>query len=131
VIVVVAAAIVDGTPPRVLAAQRSYPPELAGFWELPGGKVDHGEGELEALAREVREELDVEIVVGDRLGDDVPIVGGDGVLRVWWTRLAAGQPRAVEHAQVRWISRSDAAELAWLPSDGPIVAALLDGWPVD
>lgn len=130
-IVVVAAAITDGASSRVLAAQRSYPPELAGYWELPGGKVDEGEGEWEALTREVREELGVDIVVGERLGGDVPIVGGQGVLRVWWARLAVGEPQAVEHHEVRWISRDEAAQLAWLPSDGPIVAALLDGWPVD
>jgi 8-oxo-dGTP diphosphatase len=131
VIVVVAAAITDGTPPQVLAGQRSYPPELAGYWELPGGKVDVGERELDALTREVREELGVDIVVGARLGADLPIVGGDGVLRVWWARLAVGEPRALEHEEVRWISRDEAAALRWLPSDQPLVAALLDGWPVD
>lgn len=129
--VVVAAAIVDGAPPRVLAAQRSYPAALAGMWELPGGKVGPGEEELTALVREVREELGVEISVGERLGTDVPIVNGDGVLRVWWARLVAGDPQALEHAEVRWLRRDQVDALPWLPSDLPVVSALLSAWPVD
>ena len=60
----------------MLVAQRQRPPELAGLWELPGGKVAAGETDAEALVRELREELRVETEVLDRIGGDVAIGGG-------------------------------------------------------
>lgn len=126
--VIVAAAIVAGDPPRVLAAQRSYPPDLAGLWELPGGKVHDGERELDALVRECREELGVEVRPGQRLGDDVTI-GEQFLLRVWWAELVDGEPTALEHSEIRWLARAEIDDVPWLPSDAPVVAALHGSWP--
>ena len=123
-----AAAILDGSPPRVLGAQRTYPADLAGLWELPGGKVHAGEADLEALVRECREELGVTVVVAGRVCDDVTI-GPDIVLRVWWARLAEGEPHANEHAQLRWLRRDELDQVTWLPSDAPVLAAVAAGWP--
>lgn len=67
--IVVAGAVFRGA--SVLVAQRLRPPELAGRWELPGGKVAAGESESAALARELAEELGIDVTVGGRLGDDV------------------------------------------------------------
>ena len=78
-IVVAGALIADSA---LLVAQRLRPPELAGLWELPGGKVAPGESEPDALLRELREELGVDVVVGERLGDDVPI-GESLILRAY------------------------------------------------
>jgi 8-oxo-dGTP diphosphatase len=127
--VIVAAAIVDGDPPRVLAAQRSYPPQLAGLWELPGGKVHSGESDLDALVRECREELGVEVAPGGRLGGDVMITP-TMVLRVWWARLVSGVPAALEHTALRWLAREQLDDVPWLPSDAPLMAALRASWPV-
>lgn len=126
--VVVAAAIVDGTPPRVLGAQRSYPPDLAGYWELPGGKVHEGESDLDALVRECREELGVTIVAAERVCDDVTI-GPDAVLRVWWARVVDGRPQATEHSQLRWLRHDQLDEVPWLPADAPVMTAVSAGWP--
>jgi len=126
--VIVAAAIVAGDPARVLAAQRSYPAELAGFWELPGGKVHDGETDLDALVRECREELGVDVRPTGRLAGDVEI-GPQMLLRVWWAELVRGEPSALEHQAVRWIDRDDIHALRWLPSDAPVVAALHADWP--
>ena len=72
-IVVAGALICDS---KVLVAQRVRPPQLAGRWELPGGKVGPGETERDALARELAEELGLavgDVAVGDRLGDDIAV----------------------------------------------------------
>lgn len=126
--VIVAAAIVDGDPPQVLAAQRSYPPDLAGLWELPGGKVHAGESDLDALVRECREELGVVIAPGARLGDDVEIAP-TMLLRVWWARLVAGDPQPLEHTSLRWLALDQLDDVPWLPSDAPVMAALRASWP--
>jgi 8-oxo-dGTP diphosphatase len=126
--VVVGAAILDGTPPgcRVLATQRAEPPALAGLWEFPGGKVEDGESDVDALVREVREELDVAITVGPRLGADLLLDGSRGpwTLRVWTARISSGQVRLVEHADARWLTAAELDDVPWIPADAPLVAAL-------
>jgi len=128
VIVVVAAAIVQpGPPPRVLAAQRGYPAALAGRWELPGGKVEPGEDDVGALIRECREELGVTIEVGDRLGADLPAVDPSMSLRVWWARIVSGEPRPREHAELRWLAAGELDDVDWLPADRPLAVPLRTG----
>jgi 8-oxo-dGTP diphosphatase len=120
-LVVVGAAILSGA--RLLAAQRSAPAELAGRWELPGGKVEPGETDQAALLRECREELGVEVMLGTRIGRDWPI-GDYGVLRVWLAAVVDGEPRAIEHAELRWLSVEQLDDVDWLPGDLPVVHRL-------
>lgn len=120
---VVGAAIIEGG--RVLACERSAPPEVAGRWEFPGGKVEPGETETDALARECAEELGVRVAVGARVGRDVRMAHGRSVLRVYAARLLHGdEPKALEHAELRWLSAAELDSVDWLPADVPIVAAL-------
>src|SRR6201991_2160233 len=86
-VVVATAVLRDGA---VLAAQRTRPPALAGRWELPGGRVEAGEREPEAVVRECREELGTAVRVTGRLGTDLPIDAG--VLRVHSAEVDAGAP---------------------------------------
>jgi 8-oxo-dGTP diphosphatase len=120
-IIVGAAILVDG---RVLGCERAEPPEVAGRWEFPGGKVEPGEADVAALVRECEEELDVVIAVGDRVGADVPLAHGRAVLRVWLAKLVHGEPRALEHRSLRWFTASELDSVPWLPADAPIVAEL-------
>jgi 8-oxo-dGTP diphosphatase len=109
----------------VLACERSAPPEVAGRWEFPGGKVEPGETDEQALARECVEELGVRVQVGARIGPDVPLAHGRAVLRVFAVRLLDGdQPRALEHTAMRWLAADELDSVRWLPADKPIVAAL-------
>ena len=115
-----AALLRDG---RVLASRRTEPPRLAGLWEFPGGKVEPGEGDHEALVRELREELQVEVEVGERLGDDLPI-GATAVLRVYLCRLLDGEPALVDHDQHRWLGADELLDVPWIPVDLPLVEQL-------
>lgn len=121
-VIVAAAIITDG---RVLACERAAPPEVAGRWEFPGGKVEPGETDQQALARECAEELGVRVAVGDRVGPDVPLAHGRAVLRVFAVTLLNGDvPRALEHTSMRWLAAGELDSVHWLPADKPIVAEL-------
>jgi 8-oxo-dGTP diphosphatase len=119
--VVVGAAIVrDG---RVLAARRSAPPEMAGGWEFPGGKVEPGESEPSALMRECREELGVRVTVGELLGS-APLSRGF-VLHVYLAALVAGEPRPLQdHDELRWLAADELDSVDWLPAERPALAAV-------
>ncbi len=121
--VVVATALVrDGT---VLAARRSYPPELAGRWELPGGRVEPGETEAEAVIRECHEELGTSVRPLGRLGTDLPIAIGS--LRVHHAELlpGAGEPQALEHTALRWVGPGELPDLDWVDTDRAVLADLV------
>lgn len=119
--VVVGAAIVRGG--RLLAQQRSYPESHAGQWELPGGRVEVDEKPEDALVRECVEELGVSVVVGEQVGPDVPLKE-DVVLRIYAAELGGGEPEALEHNAVRWLTADELPGVDWLPADRVLVPAL-------
>ena len=120
--IVGAAIISDG---RVLACERAHPPEMAGKWEFPGGKVDPGETEQQALVRECQEELGVNVEVGPRVGADISMLGGSAILKVYLATLVNGdQPLPLEHSDLRWLAVDELDSVPWLPADAPIAAAL-------
>jgi 8-oxo-dGTP diphosphatase len=120
--VIVATALVrDG---RVLVAQRKRPPALAGRWELPGGRVEAGESEPDAVVRECREELGAAVCATGRLGTDLPLDAG--VLRVHAAVLdpASPEPRALEHGGLRWVGPAELDGVDWVDADRAVVADL-------
>jgi 8-oxo-dGTP diphosphatase len=118
--VVVAGALYDGG--RLLAARRSAPPELAGRWELAGGKVEPGESPEQALVRELREELGVESEALERIPGEWPLRPGY-VLQVWTARLVSGEVRPLQdHDALRWLGPGEMDAVDWLDQDRPAVA---------
>lgn len=129
-VLVVAVALVDdlARPTRLLAARRSKPLSLAGRWEFPGGKVDPGETPVEALHREVREELGVTVELGSEVvapdGAGWPITHGY-VMRLWPATLLVGEPQPlVEHDALTWLDAGQWLSVPWLDPDVPIVEAV-------
>ena len=129
---VVGAAVVDDleAPTTLLAARRTEPPHLAGGWELPGGKVDPGEDPVDALHRELVEELGVSVELGEELpGPDPDVVGWPVTaalrMRVWLARVVDGVPAPIEaHDALRTLGPGRWLDVAWLPADVPVVRAL-------
>ncbi|MDC4233451.1 NUDIX domain-containing protein [Actinomyces sp. B33] len=131
---VVAAAIVDSLarPSRLLCAARAYPADLAGRFELPGGKIEDGEDPLDALAREIREELGADLVIGPRVdapdGRWWPILQGRR-MGVWLCEVSPDSPaptRGDSHSDLRWVDLEDLAGLDWIGHDLDIALAVVD-----
>lgn len=113
----------------VLACRRTAPAHLAGLWEFPGGKVEPGESDEQALVRELAEELGVTVEVGPRVGPELDL-GGTAVMRVHVCSLVAGEPVATEHDALRWLGADELEDVPWIPADAPVLwdlAAYLGG----
>jgi 8-oxo-dGTP diphosphatase len=112
--IVVAGALI--TDSSLLVAQRARPPELAGLWELPGGKVAPGESDADALARELHEELGVEVSVGRRLGADVALTP-TMTLRAYLVTQIGGVLAPHDHRALCWVTAHELHTLPWVPAD--------------
>lgn len=113
---------------RVFATQRGYG-EFKDGWEFPGGKVEAGESPEEALCREIREELEVEVNVGDLIDTieyDYPAFHLS--MKCYACTIAGGSPHLLEHEAACWLSADQLDSVAWLPADItliPKIAGLL------
>lgn len=117
----VAAAIIQAVneagEPIIFATQRGYG-DYRGGWEFPGGKLEEGETSQEALRREIREELDTEIEVGDFLYTieyDYPKFHLS--MDCFWCTVTSGDLVLKEHAAAKWLTREELDSVEWLPAD--------------
>lgn len=117
----VVAAIIKATnekgEPIIFATQRGYG-EFKGGWEFPGGKIEEGETPQEALVREIKEELETEIVVGkliDTVEYDYPTFHLS--MDCFWAAVVSGDLVLKEHEAAKWLTKDDLDSVEWLPAD--------------
>ncbi len=123
---VVAAAIVDAG--RVLAARRAPDAARGGLWELPGGKVEPGESDADALVREIQEELGAEVIVDRFLGEATHDYGDIRITLAAWACRPAREATFTlhEHDAVRWLGPEALDTVAWAPADVPLLEAVAE-----
>lgn len=112
---VVAAVIKDAN--RIFATARGYG-DYKGWWEFPGGKVEQGETPQQALVREIKEELDTEISVGeliDTVEYDYPAFHLS--MDCFWAEVVAGSLQLIEAAEAKWLTKETLDSVKWLPAD--------------
>ena len=121
---VVAAVIVVKN--HLLIAQRSSEMSSALLWEVPGGKVENGESDEEALVRELQEELSIEVDVHGFVGMSCVFVGSKMIeMYVYRCTIKKGVPRAVEHKSIMWANESQLMQASWAPADIPLVSQFI------
>lgn len=120
---VVAAVICDSLQEkkRIFATTRGYG-EFKGQWEFPGGKIEAGETPQQALTREIHEELDTEIRVGDLIGMieyDYPTFRLS--MDCFWCEVVDGELKLLEAEDAKWLSKDTLYSVQWLPADMPLI----------
>ncbi len=124
----VVAGVIIRAGDNVLAAQCPPGHNHAGLWEFPGGKVEPGETHAQALARELREELGVAVRVGPHLGTvhhEQPT--RTIALHAYFCRVESGEPQALEHTALRWLTLPELPALAWATADRTLSERLATG----
>jgi mutator mutT protein len=123
---VVAAVICDSLKEkkRIFATAKGYG-EFKGQWEFPGGKVEVGETPKQALVREIKEELEIDIKVGDLIDTikyDYPTFHLS--MDCFWCEIIQGELKLVEAEAARWLTKEELYDVQWLPADISLIAKI-------
>ncbi|ROS72173.1 8-oxo-dGTP diphosphatase [Curtobacterium sp. PhB130] len=127
-VIEVVAAVITRDDGEILACRRAPGRASAGLWEFPGGKVERGEHPRDALAREIREELQTEARIGGLVTRESTRVDSLLIdLACYRARIdSAGSLRSTDHDELRWVAASELVRLDWALPDLPAVRVLTD-----
>ena len=117
VVAAIIKAINENGDPIIFATQRGYG-DLKGGWEFPGGKIEEGETPQEALVREIKEELETEIIVGeliDTIEYDYPTFHLS--MDCFWAEIVSGDLVLKEHEAAKWLTKDELDSVDWLPAE--------------
>ena len=121
VVAAIIKAINENGDPIIFATQRGYG-DLKGGWEFPGGKIEEGETPQEALVREIKEELETEIIVGeliDTIEYDYPTFHLS--MDCFWAEIVSGDLVLKEHEAAKWLTKDELDSVEWLPADMSLI----------
>lgn len=122
----VTAAIITNND-KILIAQRAKNENLAGKWEFPGGKTEKGETPQQCLKREIQEELELNIEVGEFLGESIyTYSNGQIKLMAYFSTIIDGKIQLHVHDQVEWVTIDEIGKYDFAPADIPLVEKLQD-----
>jgi mutator protein MutT len=121
--IVVAAAVIERHD-RFLLTRRQHGVHLEGYWEFPGGKCERGEDHAACLARELREELAVDVTVGDEVLATTHAYADRSVELHFMRCELGGDPAPQIGQEMRWVARVDLAELQFPPADAELIRLL-------
>ena len=121
---IVVAAVIEADE-RFLVTRRQPGVHLAGMWEFPGGKIDPDEPHAAALRRELKEELDGEVEVGERVSHTVHAYDDRTVELHFYRCGLKGEPRPLLGQQMRWVRRGELGSLGFPPADTELIEMLM------
>jgi len=122
----VVGAIIENDRQEIFCALRNAPMVLANYWEFPGGKIEPGETPQQALYREILEEFNCIIQVGEPVTETLYEYEQFFVhLETYLATIVKGTPQISEHAEAKWVPRQQLLELSFAPADLPSIEKLL------